>query len=117
MIFNLLRISGVLVLPIGCIYFADYLDASARTLLADKTINVLCLLDLLMAERELSCLAADWVDPLRIAAWVALALGVLPVVLFLGAAMICGTSRWMNAAVFRRLIPVAIGLVSANMVV
>ncbi|HSF93617.1 MAG TPA: M48 family metalloprotease [Thermohalobaculum sp.] len=116
MILNLLRLCIALVVPTGALFLSSYLDGNPE-LLEEKTISFLCILDTLVTHREIACLAQEWVGPFRDTAWLAFGLGAAPLFVFFGVAILCGTRRSMNAAVFPLMIPVAIVLVCANMLV
>lgn len=119
MILSLLRIAAVVVLPLVCIVFAGHLGSGGAALLEGRELAALCTLQELDRgpDAETECRARDWLWLFDRYAWLALAFALLPVIVFFGAAVICGTSRRLNAAVFPRLIPAAIGFVVANLLV
>lgn len=116
---NLLRILVVLALPVGCIIWVGYLRGDGAALLRGKEFDALCALQVLTRgpERGTECDAPGLLWYFDHLAWISLAFAAAPILLFLGAAMICGTNRWMNVAVFRRLVPVATILVVINLLV
>ncbi|MEO1491740.1 MAG: M48 family metallopeptidase [Pseudomonadota bacterium] len=116
---NLLRIVVVLALPVGCLFWIGYLSRDGAYLLEGKEFGALCALQLLTrgAERGTECDAPGLLWYFDSLSWIALITAAAPIVLFLGSAMICGTNRWLNVAVFRRLVPVATILVVVNLLV
>ncbi len=116
---NLLRILVVLALPVGCIIWIGYLRGDGAELLQGKEFGALCALQILTrgAERGTECDAPGLLWYFDHLALIALCFAAAPILLFLGSAMICGTNRWLNVAVFRRLVPVATVLVVINLLV
>ena len=92
MIMNLLRVVVVVALPLACLFFARHLAGPGAELIAGKEIGALCDLQVMLREpgRETECLATDWLWLFRLLALSALGIAVLPVVVFLSSAAMCG---------------------------
>ena len=117
MLRKILRSSIVLVLPLFGIVLGQYLAGAGAPRLDERTVEALCLFDLVVEGRDISCLAADYAGSLLALAWGALGLALAPPMLFFAAALVCGRRRGMTAAAFPLLIPAALLLVCLNIVV
>ncbi len=118
MLKNLLRVIIVVALPVAVLAWSIHMTGAGAPRLEGKDLGALCILHSAANEgADVECRAKDFVPYLRLFALIALGVALVPVVLFVGTALICGTSRWLNAALFRRLVPLSIVLVCINLLV
>ncbi|MEM6489089.1 MAG: M48 family metallopeptidase [Pseudomonadota bacterium] len=119
MLAHVVRLVTVFALPVAVLAYVADLRAGGAYALRDIDIQTVCVIEMLQPGRQsgVDCSAWSLLWVLNGAAWLALALTLVPILLFRLIAAACGARRSLNAAVFRRLVPVTIGVVALNVLV